>query len=678
MDVYSNVSYVKGVGPKTKKVLEDCGIYTVMDLLLYFPRDYKEYNKCNNFNDGKDKEEVIVICKVIDIKKDIRIPGGKTITTIIFTDGNNNIKCKWFNQPYIKNSFILNNEYTLKGKINVYKNEKILTNPKVLKEQLLENEESIEPVYSLKNGITNSTFMKLINEVLKKVEIEENLPKWIIDKHDFINLNEAISNIHYPKNKTELFESKRRLKYQELFTYSLKIAMLKNMRNNSKGISFNISDSLKNLKENLPFQLTEAQNKAIREILIDQKKAVVMNRLVQGDVGSGKTIVGIISAFNIIMNGYQVAFMAPTEILAQQHFEETNKILKDFNLNIKLLCGNISAKEKAEIKKDLKDGRVHMVIGTHALLEDDVEFNNLGFIITDEQHRFGVTQRSKLINKGENPDTLVMTATPIPRTLALYLYGDLEVSIIDQLPPGRQKIDTYFIKANEKNRAYSFALKEIKEGRQVYIVCPLVEENENLELTSVEYLYEELNNKYFKDIPMAILHGKMPSKEKNNIMNEFKEGKIKALIATTVIEVGVNVPNATLMIIENAERFGLAQLHQLRGRVGRGSKKSYCILVGEIKSDITKKRMETMIKSNDGFFIADQDFKLRGSGEIFGFKQHGTEEFLLCNIIDDIEAFKLAHEDAKLIWRSDNSLDKNIIKYIMKRLESNARYICFN
>ncbi|MBU5482739.1 ATP-dependent DNA helicase RecG [Clostridium sp. MSJ-11] len=678
MDVYSNVSCIKGVGPKTKKVLEDCSIYTIMDLLLYFPRDYKEYNSCNNFNEGKDKEEVIVACKAIDIKKDIRIPGGKTITTIIFTDGNNNIKCKWFNQPYIKNSFMLNNEYVLKGKINIYKNEKMLTNPKVLKEQLWGNEKNIEPVYPLRNGITNSTFIKLINEILKKVEIEENLPEWIIDKHKFISLNEAIRNIHYPKDKSALFESKKRLKYQELFTYSLKIAMLKNMRNTSKGISFNISDSLKNLKEKLPFQLTEAQNRAVREILIDQKKPVVMNRLVQGDVGSGKTVVGIISAFNIIMNGYQVAFMAPTEILANQHFEEANKILEGFNINIKLLCGSISAKEKEAIKRDLKEGKIHMIIGTHALLEDDVEFDNLGFIITDEQHRFGVMQRSKLINKGENPDTLVMTATPIPRTLALYLYGDLEVSIIDQLPPGRQKIDTYFIKSSEKNRAYSFAIKEIKEGRQVYIVCPLVEENENLELTSVEYLHEELNNKYFKDIPTAILHGKMPSKEKNNIMNKFKNGEIKILIATTVIEVGVNIPNATLMIVENAERFGLAQLHQLRGRVGRGSKKSYCILIGEVKNHITKKRMETMVKSNDGFFIADQDFKLRGSGEIFGFKQHGTEEFLLCNIVEDIEAFKLAHEDAKLIWKSENLLDKNIIKYIMKRLETNTRYICFN
>ncbi|MEW9094018.1 MAG: ATP-dependent DNA helicase RecG [Clostridiaceae bacterium] len=678
MDVYSNVSCIKGVGPKTKKILEDCGIYTIMDLLLYFPRDYKEYNSCTNFNEGKDKEEVIVACKAIDIKKDIRIPGGKTITTIVFTDGNNNIKCKWFNQPYIKNSFMLNNEYILKGKISVYRNEKILTNPKVLKAQLWGNEKNIEPVYPLRNGITNSTFIKLINEVLRKVEIEENLPEWIIAKHKFISLNEAIRDIHYPKGKSELFESKKRLKYQELFTYSLKIAMLKNMRNNSKGISFNISDNLKDLKEKLPFQLTEAQNRAIREILIDQKKPAVMNRLVQGDVGSGKTVVGIISAFNIMMNGYQVAFMAPTEILAHQHFEEANKILEDFNLNIKLLCGSINAKEKENVKRDLKEGKIHMVIGTHALLEDDVEFNNLGFIITDEQHRFGVMQRSKLINKGENPDTLVMTATPIPRTLALYLYGDLEVSIIDQLPPGRQKIDTYFIKSSEKNRAYSFAIKEIKEGRQVYIVCPLVEENENLDLTSVEYLYEELNDKYFKGISTAMLHGKMPSKEKNNIMNKFKDGEIKVLIATTVIEVGVNIPNATLMIVENAERFGLAQLHQLRGRVGRGSKKSHCILIGEIKNHITKKRMETMVKSNDGFFIADQDFKLRGSGEIFGFKQHGAEEFLLCNIVEDIEAFKLAHGDAKLILNSENSLDKNIIKYIMKRLENNTRYICFN
>ncbi|GAA0722833.1 ATP-dependent DNA helicase RecG [Clostridium malenominatum] len=677
MNVYSDINCIKGVGPKTKKLLEECGINTIMDLLIYFPRDYKQFTNCISFKEGKDKEEIILRATVKDIKKDVRTKNGKNISTIIFSNEEENIKCKWFNQSYIKNSFVLNEEYTLKGKINIYKGEKILLNPKVIKSTPINENESIEPIYSLKEGLKNTTISKLIAEALNNIEVEENLPKWILEKHSFISLDKAIRNIHFPENKALLYEGRKRLKYQELFTYSLKTNMLKSVRNNNKGISFNISSSLNDLKKQLPFDLTNAQSKALREILTDQKKDIIMNRLVQGDVGSGKTIIAIISSFNVIMNGYQVAFMAPTEILAHQHYEETTKILKNFNLNIKLLCGSTTSKEKEIIKKEIKEGTVHMVIGTHALLEDNVEFNNLGFVITDEQHRFGVMQRSKLINKGKKVDSLVMTATPIPRTLSLYLFGDLDVSVIDELPPGRQKINTYFIKSSEKERAYSFALKQINEGRQVYIVCPLVEDNESLDLTSVENLYEEVK-KYFNEIPISILHGKMPPKEKNNIMDLFKKGEIKVLISTTVIEVGVNVPNATLMIIENAQRFGLAQLHQLRGRVGRGDKKSYCILIGEIKSDITKRRMESIVNSNDGFFIAEQDFKLRGGGEIFGFKQHGEEEFILSNIIDDIELFKSANEDAKSLWESNNLLDKNIINYILNKLDRDSRYICFN
>jgi ATP-dependent DNA helicase RecG len=424
--------------------------------------------------------------------------------------------------------------------------------------------------------------------------------------------------------------------------------------------------------------LTKAQSRVIREILIDQKKDSPMNRLVQGDVGSGKTIVALIAIFNAIKNGYQVVMMAPTEILANQHYIEAEKLLTDFNISIKLLCGSTTQKRKEEIKRLLKEGEIDLIIGTHALIEDDVEFKNLGMVVTDEQHRFGVMQRSKLTNKSKNVDTLVMTATPIPRTLSLYLYGDLDVSIIDELPPGRQKIETYYISKSGKDRVYNFAVEEIKKGRQVYVVCPLVEENEELNISSVESLYNELKEKYFKDISIEILHGKMSSKNKDEIMNRFKKGETKTIISTTVIEVGINVPNATLMIIENSERFGLAQLHQLRGRVGRGHHKSYCILIAEIKNDIIRRRMEIMKTSNDGFFIAEQDLKIRGAGEIFGFRQSGEDNLILSDVVQDIELLKVANMEAKRLIESSDEKDITAKNEILKKFEQSTRFICFN
>ena len=682
MDVYSNISCIKGVGPKTLEALNKCGIFNIMDLLLYFPRDYKEVLICDSINDVTSKGEVMLRGRVIELKKDIRTKTGKVLSTVVFESGGSIFKCKWFNQPYIKNYFKINNNYPLKGRADIFNGESILVNPTILKDtniKINENKKDIIAVYPLRGNIKNNTIIKLVKEVLASVEIEENLPQWIIHKYNFTSLDSAIRNIHNPVNTNTLYEAKRRLKFQELFTYSLKILMLKEYRNmNNKGIGFKIVPELKELKGKLPFQLTKAQSKVVKEILIDEKAPIAMNRLVQGDVGSGKTIVGIIAMFNVVKNGYQAVLMAPTEILASQHYIEVSNVLNDFNLNIKLLCGSTSKKEKEEIKNQLKEGTIDIIIGTHALIEDDVEFNKLGIVITDEQHRFGVMQRSKLFNKGENVDVLVMTATPIPRTLSLYLYGDLDISIIDELPPGRQKIDTYYINKKEKKRAYNFALKEIQKGRQVYVVCPLVEENVDLELTSVESLYEELKKKYFKNIDISILHGKMSPKEKNEIMDRFKNNEIKVLISTTVIEVGINVPNATLMIIENAERFGLAQLHQLRGRVGRGGEKSYCILIGDIKNSITKKRMETIVNSNDGFYIAEQDLKIRGTGEIFGFRQSGEEGFILCNIVDDIDLLKKSNMEARNILKSNNEEDKKILKYIVSKMENNSRYICFN
>ncbi len=674
MNINDGISVLKGIGPKTKELLNQCGIFTILDFILYFPRDYEESECCISIDEVKEDKKIKIKAKVNQIKKDIRIRNNMVITTVVFNDGKTNFEGKWFNQPYIKNNFKINENYFLLGKVEVKNNKKVLIGATILKQEKLGE---ILPKYSLKGKLNNNFFIKTNLWILNNIKIKENLPDKILKKYNLCSLDSAIRSIHKPIGKKELEEAKKRLKFQELFTYSLKLLMLKKIRK-SNGITFKIAKELKELKEKLPFELTRAQNRVIREILIDEKKDVSMNRLVQGDVGSGKTIVALIVLFNVIKNGYQGVFMAPTEILAIQHYIEAQNLLKDFDVNIELICGSTTNKNKKRIKEGLKNGNIDIIVGTHALLEDDVVFKNLGMVVTDEQHRFGVRQRSKLFNKENKIDILVMTATPIPRTLALTMYGDLDISCIDELPPGREKIDTYYIDKETKKRVYNFALNQIKDGRQVYVVCPLVEENEKIKISSVEKLYLELKENVFKEIEIGILHGKMASKDKESVMNEFKIGKIKVLVSTTVIEVGVNVPNATLMIIENAERFGLSQLHQLRGRVGRGDKKSYCILIADIKSETIKKRMEIMVKSNDGFYIAEEDLKLRGSGEIFGVNQHGEDNFLLANLLEDIHLLKIANNEAKSIVNSNLEEDRVLKNQVLNKLEQTSKYICFN
>ncbi|MCB2355430.1 ATP-dependent DNA helicase RecG [Clostridium estertheticum] len=678
MDTYSDIKYVKGVGPKMAESLNKCGIFNVLDLLLYFPRDYQNISVRKSILECAKAEKVIIECTVLNVLGDIRLKNNKTLSTIIFCQGNNEFKGKWFNQTYAKNSFKISSKYLITGKVDKFKEEITIMNPKIVKNTSMD-ENKIIATYPLKNNITNNFFNKIISDVLCNIIITENLPKGIIEKYSFCSLNDAIRSIHSPKSLELLNESKRRLKFQELFTYSLKILMLKEfIKSHNNGIQFKMAKELTTLKAMLPYNLTKAQSKVVREILIDQKKDIGMNRLLQGDVGSGKTIVAIITMFNVVKNGYQTAMMAPTEILAKQHYEEIKNVLKDFSLNIQILSGSTTAKNKQLIKQDLKSGTIDIIVGTHALIEDNVEFENLGMIVTDEQHRFGVSQRNRFSNKGKNIDILVMTATPIPRTLSLYLYGDLDVSIIDELPPGRQKIDTSYESMENSSKVYEFALEQINKGRQVYIVCPLVEENEEMQLSSVEMLYEKLKKDQFKYIEVGMVYGKMPSKLKNEIMDKFKAGEIKALVSTTVIEVGVNVPNATVMIIENAERFGLAQLHQLRGRVGRGEHKSYCILLANIKNNIVRKRLGILIKSNDGFFIAEEDLKTRGAGELFGIRQHGESGLILSDVIDDISILKLANSEAKRLIQSDNACDVMVKNEILQKIEQTSSYICFN
>ncbi|WP_194190520.1 ATP-dependent DNA helicase RecG [Clostridium chrysemydis] len=676
MNIYSSINQLKGVGPKSIEKLNKIGIFNILDLLVYFPRDYEFINGNIPVKDIESEEKQILRCKVKRIKGDMRTKTRKVITTIEFEYLGHIVNGKWFNQSYIKTKFKIGEEYNLLGKFKKVSNSLEVTNPIISSNAALKSE--IIPKYPLKGDVTNNFIVKLVGVVLDNFKINEILPKDILEKFNLVDFDEAIREIHFPSDRQRLEKSITRLKFQELFTYSMKLLLLKEQKRLKNGIGFNWTDELNDLRESLPFALTNAQSKVVRSILKDQKSSYPMNRLVQGDVGSGKTIVALIAIFNAYKNGFQSAFMAPTEILATQHYLEAKKIFENFNIDLELLTGSTTKKEKVRIKDKIREGNPLVVIGTHALIQDDVEFSNLGLVITDEQHRFGVEQRSKLINKGKQADTLVMTATPIPRTLALYVYSDLDISAIDELPPGRKKIDTKFFLEDQRDLAYRLALDEINKGRQAYIVCPLIEDNEKMELNSVENVYDNLSNGIFKGIQIEYLHGKMKAKEKDDIINRFKSGETKVVISTTVIEVGVNVPNATLMIVENAERFGLAQLHQLRGRVGRGEFESYCILIAKAKSNTTKKRMEILCESTDGFYISEQDLKLRGSGELFGIRQSGDAGFILADLYDDMKILISARSEAGRVLSSEDFRNKRLVEEIKSSLLKSSKYICFN
>ena len=677
MDIYSSISTLKGVGPKATEKLNRCGIFNILDILLYFPRDYDFVDGNVEFETIMGEEKLILLCEAKLFKKDVRTRNGKILTTIDFLYGQHKVVAKWFNQPYVKNNFQQGKTYNLMGKFKRVGKMLEVVGPVIACGEAITNE--ILPKYPLKGDISNKLFEKLINNILINMNIKENMPQNILDKYQLISLDAAIRSIHFPENKKMLERAKTRLKFQELFTYSLKLLLLKyQLKRNINGISFEWVEELKEFKESLPFPLTNAQTKVVRDILRDQKSSCPMNRLIQGDVGSGKTIVALIAIFNVIKNGYQSVLMAPTEILAAQHYEEAKKIFSKFNIEVEILTGGTGTKEKKRIKERIKSDEPLLVIGTHALFQEDVEFGKLGLIITDEQHRFGVEQRSRLMNKGKKADCIVMTATPIPRTLALYLYSDLDVSVIDELPPGRKKIDTRYYEDSKRDVAYELAYDEIKKGRQVYIVCPLIEEDEKEQLNSVETLYDKLTNTVFRNLRVEILHGKMKASEKDEIIKRFKNHESDVLISTTVIEVGVNVPNASVMIVENAERFGLAQLHQLRGRVGRGRYESFCILIAKAKSNITKKRMMIMTESSDGFLISEQDLKLRGAGEMFGRKQSGDAGFTLANLYDDINILRCAKQEAANVLKDDSPINRELVNEISKNLERSSKYICFN
>lgn len=672
VDLNKDIKYIKGVGPNRAVLLNKLGIFTLGDLITYYPRDYEDRSKPKKICDVVNGEEVLVQGIVQSKLVESRIRKGLTLYRTKIADDTGFMEIVWYNQSYLKNQIKQGQVYNFFGKVSLKYNKKEMNSPVFDIDTKTKNTGRIVPLYPLTYSLSQNVLRGIIENGIKEIEgqLPETLPEYILKNYSLYDINTAIKQIHFPDNFEKYELARKRLAFEELLIMQLALLTLKkSYTHQEKGIVFDKNIKMADLIDNLPFKLTKAQLRVLEEIDNDMESEKPMNRLLQGDVGSGKTIVSIISAYKAVKSGYQVAIMAPTAILASQHLESFTQILGAYGIKCELLISNITKKRKEEMLERLKNGEIDVIIGTHALLEENVVFKNLGLVVTDEQHRFGVKQRGTIVAKGNNPDTLVMTATPIPRTLALILYADLDISIIDELPPNRQKIDTFAVTKRLEERVNNFVKKQIDEGRQAYIVCPLVEENEEINAQSVLELAEKYKNEVFADYKVEYLHGKMKPKEKDEIMEKFKKGEIDILISTTVIEVGVNVPNASIMIVENAERFGLAQLHQLRGRVGRGEYKSYCILKYQGNSDIIRQRMSIMQETNDGFKISEKDLELRGSGEFFGTKQHGLPEFKIANIFKDMPMLKNIQSIASNILQEDPELEQEKNKRLKHEVE---------
>lgn len=670
LNLDSNIQFIKGVGEKRAKLFNSLGIFCVDSLIHFYPRKYEDWSASKSLEAVKSGETVSIKATLITPVKEAMIRRGLTLFKCKFSDGENVISVTIFNNKYLAKSLRIYEDYYLYGKIEKSLLNFSMNSPKIEK---AENILAIQPVYPAKEKLTSRSISKIMKTALDELgEIEETLDDEIMQKYSLISLDKAIRNIHFPNSADDYLPARKRLIFEELLTLQLGLLKLKSNKKSETALVIK-DDYSSEFEKLLPFNLTNAQKRTIAECLQDMKSKYPCNRLVQGDVGSGKTAVAASLIYSVIKNGYQATMMAPTEILAAQHYESLSKILAPTGINIRLLTGSTPAKEKKEIKKALFDGDIDLIIGTHALIQNDVVFKNLALVITDEQHRFGVKQRAQLAEKGEDVHTIVMSATPIPRTLGLILYGDLDISILDELPPGRQEIRTDVVDSRYHKRLYKFIKDAIARGEQCYMVCPAVEENET-NIKSAEELADELANGEFKGYNLGILHGKMKPKDKEAIMKSFASGKVSLLVATTVVEVGVDVPNATIMVIENAERFGLSTLHQLRGRVGRGNKKSYCVLVSDAKGETARERLMTMKKYSDGFKIADTDLKLRGPGDFFGSRQHGLPELKIADMVEDMDTLQNAQECAKSILKNDFSLSNHpALKNQMNKMFENIK-----
>lgn len=660
-----SIQYIKGVGHSRCNLLKKLDITSLYELLTHYPKDYEDRSKIKNIADIQSDEVCSFEGTIVSNVNESRPRRGMLLTKVSIQDSTGKINAVWFNQPYIKNSLSLGINYIFYGKVERKLNKLQIMNPVFEKADntVLKKSLKIVPVYSSTKALSQNIFRTIIQEGLKSLEnseIEDLLPTDIKEKYSLADIKYSLKQIHFPISVEEKEKARYRLAFEELFMLQLGLFSYKSIATNARqGIKYTKVDEMHDFIQSLPFQLTNAQKKVFREVEIDMESNNIMNRLVQGDVGSGKTMIAVLALFKAVKCGYQGALMVPTEILAEQHYKSIKPLLGKFDISVETLSSSQPKKKKQAIFEGLKTGEIDVVIGTHALIEDTVEFNKLGLVITDEQHRFGVRQRSILAEKGQNPDVIVMTATPIPRTLALILYGDLDISIIDELPPGRKPIKTYAVNESMRERINNFIRTKVEEGRQVYIVCPLVEESEEIEAKSAIATAEHISNNVFSDLKVGIIHGKMKSADKEAIMKSFVEGQISILVSTTIIEVGVNVPNATLMVVENAERFGLAQLHQLRGRVGRGDNQSHCVLFNQSGSKVSKERMKIMEKSNDGFVISEKDLEIRGPGEFFGTRQHGLPELKIANLYKDVIILKEAQLSAKQYIQLDPGLKKN-------------------
>lgn len=639
------VSVLKGVGPKKQEYLRSIGIETLRDLLYCFPREYEDRIYSFTMAELPHGHRAGTRAFVSGSPRTKRIRKGFTLTRVPLTDGTARGFAVWFNNPYTARQLKVNGEYYFFGRVERRMGSLQIQNPQAIEvcDGVKGYRGSIAPIYSKRGKLRPGDFERMIKGALTVAagRLEDILPDDFRREYGLKDIEFCLKNIHFPADIKSLEKARYRLVFEEFFLLQFGLLLMKKeLRDKGEGIAFEQVPGETGFIYSLPFSLTGAQERVWAEIKEDMESDRIMNRLLQGDVGSGKTVVAALALLKAAQNGYQGALMVPTEILAEQHFLTLTGILSDFSLHIELLTGSCSAGQRKEIYNGIAGGDIDIIIGTHSLIQEGVEFKRLGLVITDEQHRFGVRQRSALVAKGTNPDILVMTATPIPRSLALILYGDMDLSIIDEMPPGRKRVETYVIGEKVRDRAYGFLEKQLKEGRQAYVVCPLIEDTELVDARSAICVYEELTEKLSGKYKLELLHGKVGGQTKEEIMRDFRDGRTHMLVSTTVIEVGVNVPNANIMVIENAERFGLAQLHQLRGRVGRGESQSYCILINGSGSRTAHSRMKVLAESNDGFLISEKDLQLRGPGDFFGTRQHGLPGFSIASLPQDIETLK--------------------------------------